>query len=74
MTRFVQIELLPRVVEFTEAGMSDIFNGYLQTHLVFFGHFNNDDATRSMFDQLARRYRGDFVVVTVGPNECVVSA
>eukprot|EP00750_Incisomonas_marina_P009866 INCI16165.1.p1 GENE.INCI16165.1~~INCI16165.1.p1 ORF type:complete len:511 (-),score=101.83 INCI16165.1:915-2447(-) len=69
VTRFVQIELLPRVVEFTEAGMSDIFNGYLQTHLVFFGHFNNDDATRSMFDQLARRYRGDFVVVTVGPNE-----
>ena len=30
---FVQVEMLPRVVQFTEAGMSDIFNGFIKTQV-----------------------------------------
>jgi len=59
--------MLPRVVTFTELGMSDVFNGFIQKHLVFFGEFDAENL--ELFDQLAVKYRGDFVVVTVSPNE-----
>ena len=35
--------------------------------IIFFGHF--DKAKDGLFDALAVKYRGDFVVVTVPPNE-----
>ena len=47
--------------------MSDIFNGFVQKHLIFFGEFTEQQ--KATFDELAQTYRGEYVVVTISPKE-----
>ena len=71
ITKFVEANSMPLVVEFNHESAQKIFSGAIKSHLLLFVSYKADDfaATKETAAKIAKEYKGQLLFVTVDTDE-----
>merc|ERR1712079_298520 len=71
LTKFVEANAMPLVVEFNHESAQKIFSGAIKSHLLLFVSYKSDGfaATKETAAKIAKEYKGQLLFVTVDTDE-----
>jgi len=71
ITKFVEANSMPTVVEFNHESAQKIFSGAIKSHLLLFVSYKSDEyaAQKEMAAEIAKDYKGQLLFVTVDTDE-----
>jgi len=71
ITKFVEANSMPTVVEFNHESAQKIFSGSIKSHLLLFVSYKGDEyaAQKEMASKIAKDYKGQLLFVTVDTDE-----
>jgi len=71
ITKFVEAESMPLVIEFNHESAQKIFSGAIKSHLLLFVSYKSDDfaATKETAASIAKEHKGQLLFVTVDTDE-----
>jgi len=71
ITKFVEANSMPTVVEFNHESAQKIFSGSIKSHLLLFVSYKSDDyaGQKEMASKIAKDYKGQLLFVTVDTDE-----
>jgi len=71
ITKFVEANSMPTVVEFNHESAQKIFSGAIKSHLLLFVSYKSDEyaAQKELASKIAKDYKGQLLFVTVDTDE-----